>query len=72
MWISMDRWMNASISSDSIIKTKCKRELSKLSSKQKLSNAGYVRQIKEEKRSIRSMVKTPVTGRKCSKQQYMC
>ncbi|KRY25659.1 hypothetical protein T03_16416, partial [Trichinella britovi] len=42
MWISMDRWMNASISSDSIIKTKCKRELSKLSSKQKI-DVGSVR-----------------------------
>ncbi|KRX63183.1 hypothetical protein T09_1219 [Trichinella sp. T9] len=27
-----------------------------------LSNAGYVRQIKEEKRSIRNMVRTSVTG----------
>ncbi|KRX73431.1 hypothetical protein T06_13807 [Trichinella sp. T6] len=46
MWNEID----GSISSDStVIKTKCKRELSKLNSKV-LSNAEYVRQIKEEKR----------------------
>ncbi|KRX73435.1 hypothetical protein T06_3090 [Trichinella sp. T6] len=55
MWIEID----GSISSDStVIKTKCKRELSKLSSKV-LSNAEYVRQIKEEKRRSEDLPVTP-------------
>ncbi|KRZ87638.1 hypothetical protein T08_3266, partial [Trichinella sp. T8] len=54
--------MNASISSDSIIKTKCKRELSELSSKQMICSADKRRE---------EMVRTPVTGRKCSKQLYI-